>query len=827
MEIKCDINHNLNGKCSLQNFVRNISLDNEKKVLHVFELKNIRTIYDLIFSVSFFKFSNCMTDVYNNDSGEDISIHKLNINWKGHKNVLCANNKLKQDNELATIVYDKDICNIKNGTIQGKNSNINDILKSSINTSKNNNNINNNNINNNNINNNNINNNNNNNHLYNKDEFINNTLKNEEYNNILSNTELNKMNPSNNKEENNTTTLHPKHSNVMEINEMNNYYEKKKKECTYNNEYVYFDIYINSDIINIFHVNDKDKEKLIKYIYDIIETNDILIMCIYLNLQNVYEKLEKYNILNITLLKNIIEANKFEWMKNEIGISLSEFILIINFILKVKKNRIFCSNIFNQYNKNNNKTTKKKKNTKTLCDKIHQFIEFDNWTFKNIIDNPFFQRLRSLSQLGACQYVYPGATHSRFEHSLGVGFLSAKYFTHLCNRSNLSPNHGELKRMLRCVQIAGLCHDLGHGPFSHTFESFFMNYKKEDTDHKWNHASMSLNIAEHIIENLIDKDDVLDVSDIKIIKKLIKGTENNKPFCGIDPIDSLITASFDIICNNKNGLDADRFDYLQRDATIAPPNGTLPSLNCNRIIGQSAVINGHITYNVKEIHPVWTVYMNRFSLFKQVYTHRKVRAMELMLCDGFRLADDIFKWSESLNDLDSFLDLTDSSIIYDIKKKAKVCKYDEKLNHSLNLINSVIYDRNSEYTYKYISEINITEPKLIEYLKDITNEEKIARYAHGLSPDDIIIDWNYLNYGMGANDPLDSVYFYTSDNEDEAFIAHKEYRGTHPRYFEECNVRLYCKNKKVAHLAKQAHLNFISNEVFTASSPLHKKQKNC
>lgn len=69
-------------------------------------------------------------------------------------------------------------------------------------------------------------------------------------------------------------------------------------------------------------------------------------------------------------------------MKNEIGISLSEFILIINFILKVKKNRIFCSNIFNQYNKNNNKTTKKKKNTKTLCDKIHQFIEFDNWTFK-------------------------------------------------------------------------------------------------------------------------------------------------------------------------------------------------------------------------------------------------------------------------------------------------------------------------------------------------------------------------------------------------------------------------------------------------------------
>ncbi|SBT81072.1 HD superfamily phosphohydrolase protein, putative [Plasmodium malariae] len=377
--------------------------------------------------------------------------------------------------------------------------------------------------------------------------------------------------------------------------------------------------------------------------------------------------------------------------------------------------------------------------------------------------------------------------------------------------------------MLRCVQIAGLCHDLGHGPFSHTFETFFMNYKKEDTENKWDHASMSLKIAEHIIENLIDQDDMIDVSDIKIIKKLIKGREHNKSTCGLDPIDSLIEASFDIICNNRNGLDADRFDYLQRDSAIAPPNGTLPSLNCNRIICQSAVINGHITYNVKEIHPVWTVYMNRFSLFKQVYTHRKVRAMELMLCDGFRLADDIFKWSESLNDLDSFLDLTDSSIIYDIKKRAQKVDCDEKIKNSLKLINSVIHDRNSEYAYKYISEINISEPKLIKYLKDVTNEDRIARYTHGLSPDDIIIDWNHLNYGVGANDPLDSVYFFSSDNENEAFIAHKEYRGTHPRYFEECNVRLYCKNKKVAHLAKEAHLHFISNDVFSETSPIYKE----
>ncbi|SBT50330.1 phosphohydrolase, putative [Plasmodium ovale wallikeri] len=751
---------------SLEKLLRKISLDREDIILQTFKVKNIKTIYDLVHNVSFFKFTT-LADKCSDESGD-------------------INDKLVKENGDFSCSYGEELYHIPNATNGGNDYNSNGLLKNSVNSDMQN--------------------------------GVRKCVQNGARRYSYSCTQIDQQ-------ENHVTSV-PTHSTISEVREMYDYYEKVKHESRnmqYNSEHVYFDIHINADVINILPSTEKDKEKLIKIIYEIIEKNDILMMCVYLNLGHLWPKFELCNIRNIDFLKKLImEGRNYEWIKNEMGISFYEFILIINFVIKVKKKRIFCKNIFNKHNDHH--FIKKKKDTKTICDKIHQFIEFDNWTFRNIIDNPFFQRLRNLSQLGACQFVYPGATHTRFEHSLGVGFLSGKYFTHLCNRSNLSPYHGELNRMLRCVQIAGLCHDLGHGPFSHTFESFFMNYKKEEADPKWNHASMSLEIVEHIIENLIDQDDVLDVSDVKVIKKLIKGREHHNSVCGIDPIDSVIEASFDIICNNTNGLDADKFDYLQRDATIAPPNGTLPSLNCNRIIGQSAVINGHITYNVKEIHPVWTVYMNRFSLFKQVYTHRKVRAMELMLCDGFRLADDLFKWSESLHDLDSFLDLTDSSIIYDIKKRAKQSEQDEKIKHSLNLINSVIHDRNSDNAYKYISEINISEPKLIKYLKDITNEERIARYTHGLSPDDIIIDWNYLNYGMGANDPLDSVYFYTSDNEDEAFIAHKEYRGTHPRYFEECNVRLYCKNKKVAHLAKEAHLKFLSNDVFSDASPFYQKK---
>ncbi|CRH02817.1 HD superfamily phosphohydrolase protein, putative [Plasmodium relictum] len=763
MDMKFEINHIKKNSCA-EFILQNISVENKNKILQFLKLKNIKTIYDLIITVTFFKFTN-----YDESSFEKADINnKLNIKVNTYKKIFQINNninnKLKKENDNKLNSYDDNIYDIKNKMSNGDSNNYSDLQEKL-----------------------------NNNHVS-KDIIENNRIMN-----------LGQRND-------------------IEIKEMNECYEKIREENkSYSNiTYAYFDIFINLDAISLFPITNNNKEKLINYIYSIIETNDISLMCIYLNLGHLLEKFELFNIKSIESLKQVIESRKFEFIKNEMNISYYEFIMIVNFITRIKKKRIFCNNIFNQHNKNNYNINKR--NYKTICDKIHQFIEFDKWTFKNIIDNPFFQRLRNLSQLGACQYVYPGATHTRFEHSLGVGFLSGKYFTHLCNRSNLSPHHGELNRMLRCVQIAGLCHDLGHGPFSHTFESYFINYKKRDTEHKWDHAAMSQKIAEHIIENLIDQDEVLDASDVKIIKKLIVGPQYYKKFLGLDPIDSLIEASYDIICNNRNGLDTDKFDYLQRDSTIAPPNGTLPSLNCSRLICQSAAINGCITYNVKEIHPVWTVYMNRFSLFKQVYTHRKVRAMEFMLCDGFRLADDIFRWSQCLDDLDSFLNLTDSSIIHDIKKMEKTFKYDENVKNSLNLINSVIYDRNSDYVYKYISEINITEPELIQYLKKVTTEEKIARYSHGLNPDDIIIDWNYLNYGMGANDPLDYVYFYSSDNEEEAFIAHKEYRGTHPRYFEECNVRLYCKNKKVAHLAKEAHLKFISNEVFSKASPFHRKK---
>lgn len=105
-------------------------------------------------------------------------------------------------------------------------------------------------------------------------------------------------------------------------------------------------------------------------------------------------------------------------------------------------------------------------NSRTIYDPIHRHISLENFYYL-FIDTIEFQRLRNLKQLGNIHLVFPGATHSRFEHSIGVAHLSNDLFSHLC-KSLFDPQ--ETRYYEEAVTLAGLLHDLGHGPFSHLFD---------------------------------------------------------------------------------------------------------------------------------------------------------------------------------------------------------------------------------------------------------------------------------------------------------------------------------------------------------------------
>lgn len=278
---------------------------------------------------------------------------------------------------------------------------------------------------------------------------------------------------------------------------------------------------------------------------------------------------------------------------------------------------------------------------KIIKDPVYGFITIHSPFILEIIEHPFFQRLRRIKQLGLTDLVYPGAIHTRFNHALGAMHLTA-----LALDTLRSKGHEISDQEYESALIAVLLHDIGHGPFSHVLEKYLLN--------KVNHEFLSILVMEKLNKELDGK---LSLS-IKIFKN-----EYERPFF------------FQLVSGQ---MDMDRMDYLNRDCFYTGVDeGTIGG---DRIIKMLNIVDDELVIEEKAIYSIENFLNARRLMYWQVYLHKTTVAVEQMLNGLFLRARKVAKKQDFL--------FASPALLYFLKNKVSTTDLEqspEALKHFLNL----------------------------------------------------------------------------------------------------------------------------------------------
>lgn len=349
-----------------------------------------------------------------------------------------------------------------------------------------------------------------------------------------------------------------------------------------------------------------------------------------------------------------------------------------------------------------------------IRDPIYGFIKPTEIELK-IINTHIFQRLRRIKQLAMAYLVYPGANHTRFEHSIGVSHIASLMSEKLFEEKK------ENEEKIRIIRLAALLHDIGHGPFSHVSEELLNKYSTTNSQSKEK-------IHELITQNLINSDEEL--------KKLLSEDDRQK-------IIGLLNGNqieFSLMKNIISGpIDADKLDYLLRDSYFCGVKYGVFDLHrlLNTLTFYNEDSDKYIAVNYDGINSLEQFVLAKYYMTTQVYCHKVRLVADAMIIRGLELGIEkdeieflkkIYNYEDNDEYLKEYINYFDERVVYKIvfSNKKSYAKeifkrlYDRKLYKRIfseKLKN--IYIRNEKFKEKLI---NITSKENEKLRKKIEKQ---------------------------------------------------------------------------------------------------------
>lgn len=236
---------------------------------------------------------------------------------------------------------------------------------------------------------------------------------------------------------------------------------------------------------------------------------------------------------------------------------------------------------------------------KIINDPVYGFITIPAGLIFDLIEHPYFQRLRNIKQMGMAYLVYPGANHTRFHHALGAMHLMGMAIETLRSKGHFISSEEE-----EAANIAILLHDIGHGPFSHALEHTIV----EGVSHE-HISSLLMNSLNRQYDNRLE------------LAMQIFTNRYDKTF-----LHQLVSSQ----------LDCDRMDYLSRDSFFTGVSEGI--IGFDRIIKMLNVFNGHLVVEEKGVYSIEKFLIARRLMYWQVYLHKAAVSAEHMLVNILRRA---------------------------------------------------------------------------------------------------------------------------------------------------------------------------------------------